>query len=172
MRQETIRRLKSALWFLVRLNLLAIPLYLITYFGYSVPQFQDAWAAALGQSLGAFGYENVVDGHTIGVKAGNTTHQIDFSWDSTGWKSLYALTALVFASGIGSLRGKLRFLAFGLPLIIFVNFFRVDTTILFSLATDFAYFDLVHTFLWGGLMTGFVLAVWYLLFFKEKDNSR
>ncbi len=172
MNKKTIAGLKSALWFLVKLNVLAVPLYLIVYFDYSVPQFQDAWAAVLGQSLESFGYETAVDGHTIGVKAGNTIHQIDFSWDSTGWKSLYALAALVFASGVGTLRGKLRFLAFGLPLVMFVNLLRIDTTILFSLATDFVYFDFVHVFLWGGLMTGFVIAVWYLLFFKEKVNSR
>lgn len=166
MKAKTISQLKSVLWFIVKLNILAIPLYLITYFSYSVPEFQNLWASALGQSLSSFGYDTTVSGSTVGVKNGNSIQNIDFSWDSTGWKSLYALTALVFASS-GALGGKLRFLAFGLPLIAFINFLRVDTTILFSLNFGFQYFDFVHGLLWSGLMIVLVLAVWYFLFLRE-----
>lgn len=172
MKQKTFNRLKSAAWFLLKLNILAIPLYLIFYFGWSVPAYQNVWASALGTSLQSFGYDAVVSGHTIAVKVGQTIHEIDLSWDSTGWKSLYAITALTFATSMWTVRRNLRFLAFAMPLLAFVNFLRIDTTSLFSLATDFKYFDFVHVFLWGGLMTGFVIALWYLLFFKEKVNSR
>lgn len=168
MKKETIQKLKSALWFLIKLNILAIPLYLIVYFNYSFQPLQDVWAAALEQSLKSFGFETALSGNIIAAKAGNTIHQIELSWDSTGWKSLYALAALVFASGVGTLRGKLRFLAFGLPLVAFVNLLRIVTTISFSLTFGFEYFDFVHSFLWGGLMVVFVIGVWYFLFFKEK----
>lgn len=172
MKKANILQLKSALWFLVKLNILAMPLYLITYFGYSVTELQNLWAAGLEQSLRSFGYETALQGNIVGVKDGATIHQIDLSWDSTGWKSLYALAALVFASGVGTLRGKIRFLAFGLPLIALVNFLRVVTTSLFSLKFGFQYFDFVHVFLWGGMMIALVIGVWYFLFFKEKVNSR
>lgn len=171
MRKETVSRLKSALWFLVKLNALAIPLYVVTYMDYSVPQFQEMWAAMLSQSLQSFGYETALDGSMIAVKDGQTIRQIEFSWDSTGWKSLYAMFALTFASGIGTLRQKLRFLSFALLLVMFVNFLRVDTTILLSLNLGFQVFDFVHVFLWGGLMTGFVIATWYLLFFREEQRK-
>ena len=168
MNTKDIASLKSAVWFIVKLNILAIPFFLITYYGYSIPEFQNIWAAALGQSISSFGYETATSDHTVGVKVENTIHQIGFSWDSTGWKSLYALTALVFASGVGTLRNKLRFLAFGLPLIIFVNLLRVVTTILFALKFGFQYFDFVHTFLWSVLMVLFVIGVWYYLFFRKR----
>ncbi len=167
MKASTIEKLKLALWFLIKVNILAIPLYLITYFGYSVPELQNLWAAALSQSLSSLGYETAVEGNIVGVKVGNTIHQIEFSWDSTGWKSLYALAALVFASGVSTFRGKLRFLAFGLPLILFVNFLRVDTSSLILLNFGIDYFKQFHDILWGGLMVVFVLALWYFLFFKN-----
>ncbi len=171
MRKETLSGLKSALWFLVKLNILAIPLYAVTYLDYSVPQFQEAWAAMLSRSLQSFGYETALDGNMIAVKDGSTVRQVEFSWDSTGWKSLYAMFALTFASGIGTLGQKLRFLAFALLLVMFVNFLRVDTTLLVALNFGFEYFDFVHVFLWGGLMTGFVIATWYLLFFREEQRK-
>jgi exosortase/archaeosortase family protein len=171
MKPKNFGALKSALLFLVKLNILAIPLYSIVHFGYTIPELQNIWATALAQSLESFGYETALDGYIIGVQNGNAIQNIELSWDSTGWKSLYALTALVFASS-GAIRGKLRFLAFGLPLIIFVNFLRIDTTILFSLAYGFNYFEFIHGFLWGALMIIFVLALWYFVYFKEKDNKR
>lgn len=172
MKKKTLNRLKSVLWFLVKLNVLAVPLYLISYFGYSVPEFQNIWAQILSGAMNAFGYTNTVLGHTIGTKVGDSIQQIDFSWDSTGWKSLYAMAALVFASGVGALRYKLKFLAWMLPLVFFVNFLRVFSTVVFSINFGFDYFDLVHGFLWSGLMVVFVIGAWYLLFFKEKVNSR
>lgn len=167
MKPKTIRSLKSSLWFLVKLNILAVPLFLAVHFGASVPQFQDIWAALLNQSLSSLGYETVLNGHIIGLGSEGTIYQIEFSWDSTGWKSLYAMTILVFASGVGSLSGKLRFLAFALPLIFFINFFRVVSTILVSLAFGFEVFDFVHTFLWGSMMVVLVVAIWYAAFLKN-----
>lgn len=167
MKGKTLSALKSALWFLAKLNVLAVPLYLVIYFGYSVPQFQDVWAAALAHSLESFGYDTALDGNIIGVQSGNIIQQIDLSWDSTGWKSLYVLAALVFASS-GAVANKLRFLAFGLPLVAFVNFLRIDSTVLVSLKYGVSYFPLVHDFLWGTLMIVFVVALWYFLWLKEK----
>lgn len=171
MKKETVSRLKSAFWFLIKLNLLAIPLYATTYLDYSVPQLQHAWAAMLSQSLQSFGYETALDGSMIAVKDGSTIRQVEFSWDSTGWKSLYAMFALTFASGVGTLRQKIRFLAFALLLVMFVNFLRVDTTLLIALNLGFGLFDFVHVFLWGGLMTGFVIATWYVLFFRGEQRK-
>ncbi len=82
------------------------------------------------------------------------------------------MVALVFASGVGTLRHKLRFLALALPLVFFVNFLRVFTTVVFSIQFGFQNFDFVHGFLWSGLMVAFVVATWYWFFCKEKVNSR
>jgi len=171
MKTKTIKELKSAAWFLIKLNILAIPLYLIVTFGYSFPPLQDLWALALDQSLSSLGYETELTRNLIYVKTGDTAQQILFSWDSTGWKSLYALTVLVFASGIGTFRNKLRFLSFGLPLVIFVNLVRVLTTVVFPLEFGFQYFDFIHNFLWSSLMIAFVVWIWYWLFFRGRQTN-
>ena len=167
MNKKTVQNLKSSLWFLVKLNILAIPLFLIVYSGLTLPILQEVWAMALNQSLSALGYETAINGYMIGLKTGETIQQIEFSWDSTGWKSLYAMTILVFASGVGTVGYKLRFLAFALPLVVFINLVRVVSTITISAELGFGVFDFVHTFLWGGLMIVLVIAVWYLIFLKN-----
>lgn len=168
MKKKTIKNMKSALMFLLKLNLLAIPLYLIVTLGFTVPQFQHAWAYVLGGSLNLLGYEAVVEGSMIGVKAGDSLMVLELSWDSTGWKSLYALTALVMASGVATLKGKAKFLAFGLPLVALLNLIRIVSTSALSIELGFIYFDFIHGFLWSTVMIGFVVGIWYLLFFRDK----
>lgn len=163
-------RLKSTAVFLLKLNLLALPLYAAVYFDLSFQPLQDIWAAGLDQSLRSLGYETAIDGHMIGLKSGNSIHQIELSWDSTGWKSMYAIFALVMASP-GTMRQKLRFLAFGVPLVGFINMLRITTTVAASVELGFEHFDFIHSFLWSGAMVALVLAVWYLLFFRQKNNN-
>lgn len=166
--EDKIPILRRALWFVLKLNLLALPLYLAVYFGLESTEFRDVWAAGLSQSLGSLGYETSLDGHNIGVKSGNSLYQIDLSWDSTGWKSLYAMFALVFASGVGSLRQKLAFLAFALPAIAFFNLLRLVTTSLVYVNYGLPGFDLVHGLLWSAMMVALVVCVWYYLYLKDK----
>lgn len=168
MNPASMERLKSVMWFVVKVNLLAVPMYLIFVSGFSVPQFQEMWAAGLRQSLESFGYETALDGRSLAVKSGASIHQIDFSWDSTGWKSMYALFMLVFASGIGTTGSKLRFLAFGIPLMAMVNMLRVVSTVLLSLNLGFENFSLIHDFLWSGVMVALTFGVWWLLFYRTK----
>jgi exosortase/archaeosortase family protein len=169
MRPETVRSLRSAAAFLLKLNALALPLYLVTHLGLSFQPLQDGWALMLGQSLGSMGYETAVQGSVVAVQRGSDLYQLSFSWDSTGWKSMYAMFALVFASGVGTLGRKLRFLAFAVPLVAFVNLLRVASTAAFSVETGFVHFDLVHGLLWSALMVAFVVCAWYLLFFRGKS---
>jgi exosortase/archaeosortase family protein len=112
------------------------------------------------------GYDTALDGSVIGVRSGQSLYQINFSWDSTGWKSVYAMFALTFACGIGSTRQKLGFLAFSVPMIIFVNLLRVVTTSMVYIGHGVAGFDLVHDLLWSSMMVLLVVGVWYFLFFR------
>lgn len=167
MNPDTFAALKSAVLFLVKLNVLAVPLYLAVSLNLTWPPFQELWSAALGQSLRSLGYDTVIFGHTLAVKNGHFLYQIDLSWDSTGWKSLYAMSALVIASG-GSLIQKSRFLAFALPLVAFVNLLRIVTTSLVYLNYGLPAFELVHSALWSVFMVISVVLIWYLLFLKGK----
>ena len=168
MLEKKIPILRRALWFVLKLNVLALPLYLAVYFDLESPEFQNMWAAGLSQSLSSLGYETSLNGHNIGVKSGQSLYQINLSWDSTGWKSFYAMFALVFASGVGSLRQKLSFLAFALPAIAFFNLLRVVTTSLAYVNYGLPGFDLVHGLLWSTMMIALVVCVWYYLYLKDK----
>jgi len=168
MKPENFAALKSTVWFVLKLNMLAVPLYLMVYLNVTWPAFQDIWASGLAQSLGSLGYDTALSGHTIGVKNDQSLYQIELSWDSTGWKSLYAMSALVLASGAGSMGQKMRFLAFALPLVAFLNLLRLVTTSLAYLEYGLPAFELVHGFLWSAIMVALVIFLWYWLFLKEK----
>ena len=154
-------RLKFILWFLLRFNLLSIPLYIAIYTGLSFLPMQIFLAQVTTEILKAQDYNLVQSEQMIVVNADNSFYTIEVSWDSTGWKSLYALFALVVAVPAINMTDKLRFLSIGLPTIFILNLIRITTTILVALNLGFQYFDIVHTILWReGLILAVVL-LWY-----------
>jgi len=154
-------RLKFILWFLLRFNLLSIPLYIAIYTGLSFLPLQIFLAQVTTEILKAQDYNLVQSEQMIVVNADNSFYTIEVSWDSTGWKSLYALFALVVAVPAINMTDKLRFLSIGLPTIFILNLIRITTTILVALNLGFQYFDIVHTILWReGLILAVVL-LWY-----------
>ncbi len=161
-------RLKTLLWFLIKFNLLAIPLYIILFLNLSYEPLQSFFASITYGTLKLFNYNVAVDSYRISVLMGDQLVQIDISWDSTGWKSLYALFALVIATPISTYNKKLRFLLIGLPAIFVLNFIRILTTILISLNFGFQYFDIVHTILWREGLILAVVGIWYYWLWKEK----
>lgn len=160
-------RLKFILWFLLRFNLLSIPLYIAIYTGLSFLPLQIFLAQITTEILKAQDYSLVQNGQMIVVNADNSFYTIEVSWDSTGWKSLYALFALVIAVPAINMTDKLRFLSMGLPTIFILNLIRITTTILVALNFGFQYFDIVHTVLWR---EGLILAVVLLWYFWVKGK--
>jgi exosortase/archaeosortase family protein len=73
------------------------------------------------------------------------------------------------------MKKKIKFLAFGLPFLFFLNFIRILTTILIAINYGFQYFEVVHTLLWReGLILAVVL-IWYMwlrrIKYKVKKQS-
>jgi exosortase/archaeosortase family protein len=159
--------LKEVAWFLIKFNLLAIPMYLIIYFNVSMQPFQLFLVQALASGLNAFGYKTYLFNSptsTIPLISilGIDTPPIYISTDSTGWKSLYALVALALATPRKKLDKRIRFLTIGLPAIFIINYLRILSTILICLRFGFKYFDFVHGFLWGWGLIAAILAFWYI----------
>ncbi len=175
-RKDLNKRLKSLAVFLVKLNLLAIPLYAIIYYNLSFVQFQDFVATIAFYLLKIFGYNFSIEGHSLFLFSQEQFVQVDISWDSSGWKSLYVLSALVAATPSVVWKRKLKFLAFALPTLFTVNIVRILTTIIVSLsfgAESFEkYFDFMHLFLWSSVSIITVLAMWYVFLRMEKHNIR
>lgn len=161
-------KLKTVAWFLFRFNLLAIPLYLAIFTGFSFQPLQTFLAQITAAALQSQGHHADQNNQILVVAKGDNVYTIEISWDSTGWKSLYALFALVFAFPGSIIDRKLRFLAVGLPVIFILNLLRILTTIYVMLTFGFRYFDVVHTLLWReGLIIAVVL-IWYVWLRKER----
>ncbi|MBI4010605.1 MAG: exosortase/archaeosortase family protein [Candidatus Aenigmarchaeota archaeon] len=168
----TKNKLKFVLSFLLRFNLLAIPLYLVIYSNFSFQPLQTLIAQIITGLLKAQNYNIIQNNDMIITNINDITYNIEVSWDSTGWKSLYALFALVMAVPASNIKSKLRFLSVGLPAIFMLNLIRVLTTILIAINYGFQYFDVVHTLLWReGLIIAVVL-LWYFWLAREKHNIR
>lgn len=165
------KRLISAIWFLVKLNLLAIPLYIIIFYNLSYLPFQILIAGITNLFLNSVGYNFLQDGNILAGIIGDTLVNVEISWDSTGWKSMYVMAALALATPGIAFRKKILFIAVALPSIFAINFVRIITTLLVSFNFGMEYFELVHQFLWSAGMIVVVLAIWAYWLQKKRIIS-
>lgn len=149
--------LKEVIWFLIKFNLLLIPFYAIIYFDVNFYSIQSLFAGFIASFLRLFGYYFEVSGFFIYTKGMN----IDISRDCIGWKSIYSVVALVLASP-GKLKKKLSFLIFWVPVLFFINIFRVVGIILVGLRFGVNYLELLHKFFWQEVMVFVIIGIWYL----------
>jgi exosortase/archaeosortase len=155
MRRRKNRTLATIAWFVVKFNLLALPMYLAIFSGFSHEPLRISTAWISNVVLNSIGYTTIQSGHTIQTSVAD----VDISWDSTGWKSMYALVALALATPLGN-RSRLKFIAM----------LRIVTTIGAALSYGMQYFDILHLLLWReGLITA-VVAIWGAWLWREKDN--
>src|SRR3989344_6345859 len=119
--KPVIRRkiLSRVLKFFIKLNIFAIPLYLILITTYQSAEFMQFTASASYGIMKATGIPATIDGTLIKIPLDNGSFAAYVSWDSTGLKSLLAFFALVFATDF-SWRKKMYGLFF-LPIIYFIN---------------------------------------------------
>lgn len=168
---ERREMLLGILWFLIKLNILVMPIYLLMAINFSFPQFQSALASALESTLNFLGYPAVVKGYYIGISSGYTVASFEINIDCTGWKSMYALTALAIAIPLEQ-KKKLKFLVIALPFIFALNYVRILTTIILAFKYGFQYLEVVHTFLWREGLIFAVLAIWYIWLRRINYNIR
>jgi len=175
MKRKILRkRLLTVVLFLIKFNLLAIPMYLILWLNLSYPPMQVFLTELTYRNLNLMGYRaELINSRESAVPLIYFSDQfpkIQISWDSTGWKSMYALLALTIATPYSNLKRKLKFLALGIPFLFLLNYIRIITTILVSLNFGVQYFEVVHTLLWREGLIMAVVAVWYLWLKKVKYN--
>lgn len=164
------RQLISAIIFLVKLNVLSIPLYVILYLNLSYFPFQVFVASVSAEVLKFFGYTFSQFGNELAILSSGQFLQIEVSWDSTGWKSLYTLATLVIATPISGFGKKLKFLALSLPAIFAINILRIVSTVYLSLVFGLQYFVFLHTVLWRIIAIGTVLVFWLIFLWTKRYN--
>lgn len=165
-------KLKNVFIFLIKLNLLAIPLYAIIYYNFSFEPLQNFVASVSFWILKVLGYDFSLEGNSLYIFVGSAFMQIQISWDSTGWKSLYILAALIVATPGREWKGKFLFILLSLPAVFAINIARIITTITTSLHFGLQYFDFLHLFLWRAVSIAVVLVFWYAFLKREKHNIR
>lgn len=174
---ERRKKLLAILIFLIKLNLLVIPLYILLYLDFSVPQLQIFLASSISSTLSFFKFPVISEEKNLYVflKESESYKIIPFeiSMDCTGWKSMYLLFALVFASSF-DLKRNFKFLIISLPILFIINFLRITSTIAIALTLGFEYFEVTHNILWREGMIFFVIFIWYIwlrkIKYKLKDN--
>ena len=152
-------------FFLVKFNLYLIPFYAIIYFDIDFYPQQIAFTNFLAWVLKALNYPVETSGFMMFI--GESKISIDISRDCIGWKSVYSIFALVFAT-TAKIKDKLKFLAVWMPVLFIINIFRVLITMLVGLNFGYQYIEFIHTFLWQQVMILAVLAVFYLWLKKRK----
>jgi len=174
---ERRRKLLATLIFSIKLNLLVIPLYILIYLDFSLPSLQNFLAYLISLTLSSLKFPVTSEGKNIFIfLTESESYRIipfEISMDCTGWKSMYLLTALVFASSF-ELKKNLKFLAITLPFLFIINFLRIVSTIAIALIFGFEFFEVTHNILWREGMVFIVVIIWYLwlrkIKYKLKDN--
>jgi exosortase/archaeosortase family protein len=154
----------SLLDFVVTLNLLSLPFYLILHFKLEWRYLKIVEAFLVSKILRIIGLNSFTIENLIVI--GDKVYEV--SWDSTGWKSLYVFFSLVVSLPV-SFRKKIKPLAVCLTLIFIFNLARLVITIYLSYLYPQS-FDFLHLGLWrwGSLM--FLLLLWFIFLYFQKNN--
>jgi len=167
MKKKTREKLIEILIFLLKFNLLAIPLYLLIFLNFSYPPLQEFVATIAFHLLKFMNVEASLKSSTILAVKGLNVAFIDVSMDCTGWKSLYALFALTISTPKIKIKKKLVFLLFSLPCIFFFNIFRIAFTTYVYLMNPQS-FEFVHNFFWQWGLILTILFSWVIFLKIEK----
>jgi exosortase/archaeosortase family protein len=147
--------------FFIIFSLLSIPLDILLYINFHYTPLQNLVASLTYTALKGLGFQTDISMYVLRIVSSQGMQIVEISMDSTAWKSLYALAALVIATPDKKWKEKIKFLAFGLPVVFAINILRIVTTIALCATYGFQYFDFVHSLLWREGMILAVVALWY-----------
>lgn len=148
------RRLLAALRFLAVFAVLAAPVYGVLHVDWEAPLLREITATVSATVLNVIGLEVVQQGSFIHADS----LVLDVTRDSTGWKSLFAFTALVLATQ-EPVRRKLSGVAAGMVVIGAANVTRI-VSMVYAVEVFGVPYELLHTVLWRWGLTGVVLVAW------------
>ncbi len=171
-KERLSHRLALLINFLIIFNLLAIPLYIALFNDFSYKPLQELNADIVSGLLNFLGYDTHPDKNVINLKLEDREEPINISWDSTGWKSMYAVASLIIATPLSILSRRLKVALIAVGIVFFINLLRILTTIMISIEFGFNFFDIVHTVLWREGLILAVVGVWLLWMRMEKYNYR
>jgi exosortase/archaeosortase family protein len=166
-KKDALRVLK----FLIRFNLFAIPLYLIIISGFQWGFLKDLTTDISFFLLRTTGIDASLSGNMISIPAEGGSFAATIDWDCTGWKSMFALFALIFATDF-SLRKKLYGLVL-IPLVYLANILRIWFMFYFVSNFGLLYYDIVHSLVWSWGLILIILILWvvWMKTFRDTGNK-
>lgn len=144
--------------FLLKVNMLLIPFYIISYTSFAIVPLQAAFASLIAFILRLFNISVMQNEQFLYL--GQDSFPVNISFDCLGWKSMYSLSALVIATP-GDVKNKMRFLKVWLPVLFGINIFRILSTIAFGNAFGYQYVEFIHNNIWQVAMIALVIVIWY-----------
>lgn len=167
------KRLLESLEFLIRLLILAIPLYIIIWLGVSLIPIQAVVASQSGWVLEGMGFQVKQDQNFVTSLSPGDPHPFQFmiNDDCTGWKSMLFLFALVFAVPAVTTSKRLWALVFGIPIIWVANIGRVVGVVLAEEAYGVNTALMIHDYLWQLGLIIVVLGIWFV-WIKWAENEK
>lgn len=154
-------RLTETLQFFAKMNLFALPLYIILAFNLQFAFLQTVTRDITFFLLQGLGFNPALNGYLISVPIANGNWAASIDWDCTGWKSMLAFFALVMATGRDN-RTKMRGLLVFIPAIFAINILRIVFMFYFVSAYDLAYYGIVHQTIWSWGLIATILAFWVI----------
>ena len=157
--------------FLIKFNILALPMYLAILLEFDFYILQQATASIVYSLLQILGFSPTIDGIMITIPVQNGEWAAIINSACTGWKSVLVFLALVAATpkqtnaqGVSYSINKRIALLF-VPIILIINIMRI--VFMFWVASvDLAYFELVHTLVWSWGMILVIVGFWLLWVLK------
>lgn len=163
-RDRRNKRLEETLFFLLRLLLLSLPLYLILSFGTGLGWLQVAVADQSNFILTLMGFEVKQELSMLSVsgKDGGEPFVFVISPDSTAWKSMLFLWALMFAVPKVKMRYRAIGTAIGVAALWIFNLARVVSIVLAEATWGLETALFIHDVLWQIGLTAAVLIIWMI----------
>ena len=156
------RKLLMLVEFIVKFNLLAIPMYAIILSGMQLQPLQDATTSAVYAIFRFLGYAAERSGTTIAFGAPLYTN-IVIDTDCAAWKSMYAFAALIVATPFAlGWEKRLKLILLGVAALFVLNVVRIVSTVAVAVSFGIGWLDVVHTVLWREGMILAVVLFWFL----------
>jgi len=151
---EFQRKMFRATLFLLKFSALSLPVYLLVSAGWNPVWLRNLNAELSSYLLRLLGMDVSVSGHLI--HSGKLL--LDVSTDSTGWKSVMALSALILSAEAGK-NSKISGILKGTFLIFLVNVLRISSMVFLVNRFSISY-ELIHTVLWRWGLTAVLFVYW------------
>ncbi len=148
------KKLYTAFKFFLKLTILSIPLYIFLNLDLQFLWLRKLNASIVGEILVLLGIE--AETYLNWVTTESLT--LDVSRDSTAWKSMLAVMALVLATE-KPFDYRLKGVVIGVLSVFIVNLLRISSMVFLVEVFQIGY-EFIHTFLWRWGLTFYILIFW------------